>query len=164
MALIRLPAVPPGTAPLPLGSAAGSRGHQVRSFGFPAQAPREGHFGFGVSGDLLPATAHRGAHLQLTGANDLTTGFSGGPVLDEVTGLVIGMLTEITAPDEHERGQGIAYVTPTQVLRETWPELAERRCARTGGWSRSPRSTPSGSRGGGTRWSRCSRTWPGSTA
>ncbi|WP_326746614.1 trypsin-like peptidase domain-containing protein [Streptomyces virginiae] len=126
VALIRLPAVPPGTAPLPLGSAAGSRGHQVRSFGFPAQAPREGHFGFGVSGDLLPATAHRGAHLQLTGANDLTTGFSGGPVLDEVTGLVIGMLTEITAPDEHERGQGIAYVTPTQVLRETWPELAER--------------------------------------
>ncbi|MFD6002124.1 trypsin-like peptidase domain-containing protein, partial [Streptomyces erythrochromogenes] len=126
VAVIRLPAVPPGTAPLPLGSAAGSQGHQVRSFGFPAQAPREGHFGFGVSGGLLPATARRGAHLQLTGANDLTTGFSGGPVLDEVTGLVIGMLTEITAPDEHERGQGIAYVTPTQVLRETWPELAER--------------------------------------
>ncbi|MFD4866255.1 trypsin-like peptidase domain-containing protein, partial [Streptomyces sp. NPDC058412] len=125
VALIRLPAPPPGTAPLPLGSATGSQGHQVRSFGFPAQAPREGHFGFGVSGGLLPATARRGAHLQLTGANDLTTGFSGGPVLDEVTGLVIGMLTEITAPDEHARGQGIAYVTPTQVLRETWPELAE---------------------------------------
>ncbi|MFB6515595.1 hypothetical protein ACFCW4_15945 [Streptomyces virginiae] len=43
-----------------------------------------------------------------------------------MTVLVIGMLTEITAPDEHERGQGIAYVTPTHVLRETWPELAER--------------------------------------
>ncbi|MGG7574927.1 trypsin-like peptidase domain-containing protein [Streptomyces sirii] len=61
----------------------------------------------------------------MTAANDLTTGFSGGPVVDEVTGLVIGMLTEITAPDDHERGQGIAYVTPTQVLREIWPELAE---------------------------------------
>ncbi|MFJ4950797.1 hypothetical protein [Streptomyces sp. NPDC088760] len=45
--------------------------------------------------------------------------------MDEVTGLVIGMVTEITALDEHERGQGIAYVTPTQTLREIWPELTE---------------------------------------
>ncbi|KJY24185.1 WD40 repeat protein, partial [Streptomyces sp. NRRL S-444] len=125
VAIVRLSDAPAGVAPLPLGSASGCRGHQVRSFGFPAQAPPDGHFGFGVAGDLLPATESRSAHLQLTAANDLTTGFSGGPVLDEVTGLVIGMLTEITAPDEHERGQGIAYITPTQVLRQIWPELAE---------------------------------------
>ncbi|CAM5673494.1 hypothetical protein SAVIM338S_07098 [Streptomyces avidinii] len=125
VALVRLSDAPAGTAPLPLGSASGCRGHQVRSFGFPPQAPADGHFGFGVVGDLLPATESRGAHLQLTAANDLTTGFSGGPVLDEVTGLVIGMLTEITSPDEHERGQGIAYVTPTRSLREIWPDLAE---------------------------------------
>ncbi|MFD8889134.1 trypsin-like peptidase domain-containing protein [Streptomyces sp. NPDC059566] len=124
VALVHLQDAPAGVTPLPLGSAAGCRGHQVRSFGFPAQAPPDGHFGFGVAGDLLPATENRGARLQLTAANDLTTGFSGGPVLDEVTGLVIGMLTEITAPDEHERGQGVAYVTPTGVLREIWPDLA----------------------------------------
>ncbi|GAA2625611.1 hypothetical protein GCM10010425_22660 [Streptomyces spororaveus] len=126
VAFVRLSSPPAGATTLPLGSAAGLRGHQVRSFGFPAQAPPDGHFGFGVAGDLLPATERRSAHLQLTAANDLTTGFSGGPVLDEVTGLVIGMLTEITEPDEQERGQGIAYVTPTQVLREIRPELAER--------------------------------------
>ncbi|MFI2034490.1 trypsin-like peptidase domain-containing protein [Streptomyces bottropensis] len=125
VAFIRLSTRPTGLRTLPLGSAEGCRGHQVRSFGFPAQAPPEGHFGFGVTGDLLPSSDGRGAHLQLTAANDLTTGFSGGPVLDEVTGLVIGMLTEITAPDEYERGQGIAYVTPTQVLREILPGLAE---------------------------------------
>ncbi|MFD9136681.1 trypsin-like peptidase domain-containing protein [Streptomyces bottropensis] len=125
VAFIRLSTRPTGLRTLPLGSAEGCRGHQVRSFGFPAQAPPEGHFGFGVTGDLLPSSDGRGAHLQLTAANDLTTGFSGGPVLDEVTGLVIGMLTEITAPDEYERGQGIAYVTPTQVLREILPRLAE---------------------------------------
>ncbi|TDU73488.1 trypsin-like peptidase domain-containing protein [Streptomyces sp. KS 21] len=125
VAIVRLSGTPAGMYPLPLGSASGCRGHQVRSFGFPAQAPPDGHFGFGVAGDLLPATERRGSHLQLTAANDLTTGFSGGPVLDEVTGLVIGMLAEITAPDEHERGQGVAYVTPTQVLREIWPGLAE---------------------------------------
>nr|WP_248296504.1 trypsin-like peptidase domain-containing protein [Streptomyces sp. S1D4-11] len=125
VAVVRLSGASAGMQGLPLGSAAGCRGHQVRSFGFPAQAPAGGHFGFGVAGDLLPATESRGIHLQLTAANDLTTGFSGGPVVDEVTGLVIGMLTEITAPDDHERGQGIAYVTPTQVLREIWPELTE---------------------------------------
>ncbi|WP_406511116.1 trypsin-like peptidase domain-containing protein [Streptomyces sp. NBC_00161] len=114
-----------GITPLALGSAAGSRGHAVQSYGFPTQAPTGGHFGYGKAGGILPATEGRGAHLQLTEANDLTTGFSGGPVIDEVTGLVIGMLTEITAPDEHERGQGIAYATPTQVLREVWPQLTE---------------------------------------
>ncbi|MFF7780445.1 trypsin-like peptidase domain-containing protein [Streptomyces tanashiensis] len=126
VALVRLSSTSPGAAVLLLGSAAGCRGHHVRSFGFPAHAPPGGHFGFGVAGDLLPAAGRGGTHLQLTDANDLTTGFSGGPVLDEVTGLVIGMLTEITAPDAYKRGQGIAYVTPTQVLREIWPELVER--------------------------------------
>ncbi|MFF7130474.1 trypsin-like peptidase domain-containing protein [Streptomyces sp. NPDC008240] len=126
VAFIRLSGMPAGARVLPLGSAEGCRGHQVRSFGFPAQAPPEGHFGFGVAGDLLPGSGGRSAHLQLTAANDLTTGFSGGPVLDEVTGLVIGMLTEIAAPDELGKGQGVAYVTPTQVLREILPDLAER--------------------------------------
>ncbi|MFF7127497.1 trypsin-like peptidase domain-containing protein [Streptomyces sp. NPDC008240] len=124
VAFVRLSGAPPGTRVLPLGSAEGCGGHQVRSFGFPAQAPREGHWGRGEVADLLPASAGRGAHLQLTDANDLTTGFSGGPVLDKVTGLVIGMLTEITAPDEWGRGQDIAYATPTEVLREVRPELA----------------------------------------
>ncbi|MBT2418174.1 trypsin-like peptidase domain-containing protein [Streptomyces sp. ISL-22] len=126
VAFIRLGNTPTGALTLPLGSSEGCRGHTVRSFGFPAQAPPNGHLGFGEVGDLLPAADGRGAHLQLTDANDLTTGFSGGPVLDEVTGLVIGMLTEITAPDVYERGLGIAYATPTRVLREILPELTER--------------------------------------
>ncbi|MBW5485745.1 nSTAND1 domain-containing NTPase [Streptomyces bambusae] len=125
VAFIRLAAVPAGVSALPLGSAAGCRGHDVRSFGFPAQAPSDGHYGNGVAGDLLPASRNKGTRLQLTRANDLTTGFSGGPVLDDKTGLVIGMLTEITAPDAYQRGQEIAYATPTQVLREILPELAE---------------------------------------
>ncbi|MFE2147378.1 serine protease, partial [Streptomyces sp. NPDC059456] len=99
VAIVRLSGAPADVEALPLGSAAGCRGHQVRSFGFPAQAPPGGHFGFGVAGDLLPGDGGGGELLQLTAANDLTTGFSGAPVVDEVTGLVIGMLTEITAPD-----------------------------------------------------------------
>jgi WD40 repeat protein len=126
VAVVRLGGASMGIRVLPLGSAVGCRGHQVRSFGFPLQARPEGHFGFGVAGDLLPASGGGIRLLQLTSANDLTTGFSGGPVLDEVTGLVIGMLTEITAPDAYQRGQGIAYVIPVQVLREIVPGLALR--------------------------------------
>ncbi|MCM1976387.1 serine protease [Streptomyces sp. G1] len=84
VAFIRLSSMPAGARTLPLGSAEGCRGHQVRSFGFPAQAPPEGHFGFGVAGDLLPGSRGRSAHLQLTSANDLTTGFSGGPPVRDV--------------------------------------------------------------------------------
>ncbi|AMW08131.1 hypothetical protein A4E84_00325 [Streptomyces qaidamensis] len=121
--------VPASGRPVRLGSAAGSRGHRVRAFGFPAQAPRGGHFAYGLVGDLLPAEAGPEAVLQLTDANDLTTGFSGGPLLDDVTGLVIGMVTSITHPDEQSRGLNIAYATPTHVLRTVRPELAVRdRC------------------------------------
>lgn len=124
VAVIRLGPTVPGTHVPPLGSAAGTRGHDVGSYGFPSQAPVGGHWGYGKAGDLLPATQDRGEHLQLTDANDLTTGFSGGPVVDQVTGLVIGMVTEITAPDIHARGQSIAYATPVQVLRRIWPALS----------------------------------------
>ncbi|MGW5779826.1 nSTAND1 domain-containing NTPase [Streptomyces sp. NPDC003863] len=123
VAFVRLSEAPMGPRVLPLGSAEGCAGHRVRSFGFPAQAPPAGHSGYGRAGDLLPASVDRGLLLQLTDANDLTTGFSGAPVLDLETGRVIGMLTEITAPDVFARGQGIAYVTPTEALREIRPEL-----------------------------------------
>ncbi|SNX88784.1 WD40 repeat protein [Streptomyces sp. TLI_55] len=127
VAVLRLRA-PVGVSPLPLGSSAGCRGHRVRSFGFPDQAPPGGHFGYGMGGDLLPAPGADnggGGLLQLTEANDLTQGFSGGPVVDEVTGLAVGMVTAITAPDGYQRGQGIAYATPANVLREAWPALVE---------------------------------------
>ncbi|MFB7510739.1 nSTAND1 domain-containing NTPase, partial [Streptomyces broussonetiae] len=129
VAVIRLAQEPAGVAPLPLGSAEGCGGHRVRSFGFPSQAPPGGHHGYGTAGHLLaPGAAGDGDGLllQLTNANDLTTGFSGAPVLDEQTGRVIGMVTAITAPDVHLKGLGIAYATPTEVLREAWPQLAVR--------------------------------------
>ncbi|MFP8960617.1 trypsin-like peptidase domain-containing protein [Streptomyces nanhaiensis] len=124
IAVLRLESTPAGAEPVALGSAEDGRGHRVSSFGFPVQAPEGGHFGYGTAGDLLPA-GEAGTLLQLADANDLTTGFSGGPVLDETTGLVIGMVTAITGPDRHSRGVGIAYATPARQLREVLPELSE---------------------------------------
>ncbi len=124
VAVVRLERVPAGVRVLSLGAAAGCRGHRISSYGFPAQALKSGHFGYGTAGDLLP-TPDAGQLLQLSEANELTTGFSGGPIVDEVTGLVIGMVTAIIAPDTHLRGLGIAYGIPVEVLREVRPELTE---------------------------------------
>ncbi|MFI2189062.1 trypsin-like peptidase domain-containing protein [Streptomyces sioyaensis] len=125
VAVLRLDSVPAGAQGMAVGASAGCRGHRVCSFGFPIQAPRGGHFGYGEAGDLLPGDNGAGRLLQLSKANDLTTGFSGGPVVDEMTGLVIGMVTAIASPDAHLKGLGIAYATPAEVLREIRPQLAE---------------------------------------
>ncbi|MFI8199686.1 trypsin-like peptidase domain-containing protein [Streptomyces sp. NPDC085942] len=126
LAFIRLDDPPPGTGTMRLGSSADGRGHRVWSYGFPAQAPSEGHFGYGQAGHLLPVDGMSGGLLQLSDSNDLATGFSGSPVVDESTGLVIGMITAIGPPDEHLKGLGIAYATPVQAIREAWPGLVER--------------------------------------
>ncbi|WP_399067454.1 nSTAND1 domain-containing NTPase, partial [Streptomyces winkii] len=124
VAILDLESVPAGARSMALGVCAGSRGHAVASFGFPTQAPPGGHFGYGKAGDLIPKGNGNSRLLQLSQANDLTTGFSGAPVLDEVTGLVIGMVTSITSPDTHLKGLGIAYATPSEELRNVQPGLA----------------------------------------
>ncbi|WP_433353337.1 trypsin-like peptidase domain-containing protein [Micromonospora saelicesensis] len=123
VAVVRVESIPSGAAILPLGAASGCRGHAVRSFGFPAQALTGGHYGYGVAGDLLRSGPGMGVLLQLSDANDMTQGFSGGPILDNTTGLVVGMLTAITRVDAHLRGSGVAYATTTEALREIWPAL-----------------------------------------
>ncbi|MDQ3762789.1 MAG: hypothetical protein M3460_14375 [Actinomycetota bacterium] len=44
-------------------------------------------------------------------------------MLDERTGLIIGMVNSVTRPDRLDRGQATAYVTPTETLRDVCPEL-----------------------------------------
>ncbi|MGA4847052.1 trypsin-like peptidase domain-containing protein [Streptomyces sp. G5(2025)] len=126
VAVLRLTGLPQGAGALPVGVAAGCRGHRVFSFGFPAQALDGGHFGYGTAADLLGRQGEAGPLLQLAGANSLTSGFSGAPVVDEMTGLVVGMVTAVVSPDTHLKGLDIAYATPAEVLREVWPQLAER--------------------------------------
>ncbi|MFE5947865.1 trypsin-like peptidase domain-containing protein [Streptomyces sp. NPDC056480] len=125
VAVLRLDTVPEGARSVAVGVSAGCRGHRVLSFGFPVQAPQGGHFGYGEAGGLLPESDGATRLLQLTQANDLTTGFSGAPVVDELTGLVIGMVTSVASPDAHLKGLSIAYATPAEVLREVRPRLAQ---------------------------------------
>jgi WD40 repeat protein len=124
IAVLSLTAAPDGAPVFSLGSAAGCRGHRVSVLGFP-DAALEGRFGYARAGDLLPDLTGRGRLLQLTDANDVTVGFSGGPVVDQGSGLVLGMITSILEPDRFQRGLGVAHATSTETLRAVRPDLAE---------------------------------------
>lgn len=44
-------------------------------------------------------------------------------MLDERTGLVIGMVSSVARPDRLDRGVATAYITPSEMLREVCPQL-----------------------------------------
>ncbi|GAB2906975.1 hypothetical protein GCM10022245_48280 [Streptomyces mayteni] len=127
VAMVGLTGWPVDAPVLRLGSAAESSGHPVITFGFPADMNKHGRFGRGTALHLLPPTEEMGRRLQLSDANDITVGFSGSPVLDQVTGLVIGMVKEITRADPMGRVMDVTVATPAEELRGIWPALVERR-------------------------------------
>lgn len=105
---------------LPLGSSSGTNGHGFDTFGFPA-VNSDG----GVRGDghvLGKASINRIPVLQID-SKQVTPGFSGAPVLDKLTGRVIGMVTKIAVPDEFGRLRDVAFITPSEQLRAVYPEL-----------------------------------------
>ena len=113
---------PAGSRSLVLGDATGTQGHRTSSFGFPLHAPSAGHYGYGTVGGEIRGDG--GAPLvQLTGSSEVTEGFSGAPVLDLQTGLVIGMVDSVARPDRLGRGSSTAYVTPVETLRAVNPQL-----------------------------------------
>ncbi|MGH8905834.1 MAG: trypsin-like peptidase domain-containing protein [Egibacteraceae bacterium] len=115
-------ALPDGVEPLVLGPSIGTRGHRFQTFGYPRNGPAGGMHGFGQIGDVV---ALDGVDLlQVTSAVEVTAGFSGGPVFDEATERVIGMVSAITPPDDFGRGVSTAFAIPMEALRAACPELA----------------------------------------
>jgi S1-C subfamily serine protease len=121
VAILRLQtALPAGAGPLPLGPAAGTTGHPVYAFGFPSLGTLEGLWG---RGEVLGLVTDTGRSLLQLRSSEITAGFSGGPVWDEETGLVIGMATSIARPDLDGRLVETAFATPAEVLQQVCPDL-----------------------------------------
>ncbi|MGH8896923.1 MAG: trypsin-like peptidase domain-containing protein [Egibacteraceae bacterium] len=113
--------LPAGVHPLALGLSAGAQGHPFSTFGYPASGPGGGMYG---SGRLVDQIFDNGSELlQVTGASEVTRGFSGGPVFDETARRVIGVVTAITRPDKYGRLDRTAFVIPTETLRAVCAEL-----------------------------------------
>ncbi|TMR21975.1 hypothetical protein ETD86_13185 [Nonomuraea turkmeniaca] len=109
--------------PLALSSSAGAIGADFATFGYPDASPTHGLRATGVV--LGPVSEPLGGSplIQLGRSNDVTTGFSGGPVIDLSTGMVIGMIRQILSEDRYGRQSGVALATPAEGLREAWPPL-----------------------------------------
>ena len=112
--------LPEEVQPLVLGSSNGKSGHEFKAFGFPKDLP-DGINGYGTIGDPVIESGQR--LVQMTGAHEVTLGFSGAPVLDRESGRIVGMVTSITSPDRNGRLSTTAFITPSEVLREVCPEL-----------------------------------------
>lgn len=104
--------------PLPLGSSAGTKGHSFSTFGFPRPTQELAGRGEIVGEAIL----NRIKLLQLD-SRQVTPGFSGAPIFDEVTKRVVGMVVAITPPDEYQRQGTTAFAIPSETLREVCAEL-----------------------------------------
>jgi tetratricopeptide (TPR) repeat protein len=122
VAFLRLPeTLPPGVTPAVLRPSAGLKKTQVRAFGYPKVGKVEGLWGPGELVDHVTetdqATKVERVLMQLRSA-EITVGFSGGPVWDEETGWVIGMITDIAPQDRYGKLEEVAFAVPAETLHE----------------------------------------------
>jgi hypothetical protein len=106
--------------PLPLGSASGTNGHDFETFGFPSLNAEGGIRG---DGHVLGKTHINRIPVLQIDSKQVSPGFSGAPVLDKLTGRIIGMITKIAVPDEYGRLSDVAFIIPSESLRAVLPAL-----------------------------------------
>jgi WD40 repeat protein/energy-coupling factor transporter ATP-binding protein EcfA2 len=117
--------LPKGVQPLPLGSSSGINGHNVTSYGFPSGMsvrPVVSAPGYGTAIEPKAKTT-AGQSLIPIRSNEITTGFSGAPVWDELRRRVIGIVVMVARPDESGRMSEAAFATPVETLQQVCPVL-----------------------------------------
>ena len=121
VAILKTDGLPPEVSPIPLGSSKLTTGHKVRTFGFPPLGEIQGLPGMGeVLGEA--GTLHSRRLLALR-SNEITPGFSGAPVWDEMRRRAIGMVVGIATKDAYGKLSETAFIIPTEVLGGVCPVL-----------------------------------------
>ncbi|MBT7070937.1 MAG: SUMF1/EgtB/PvdO family nonheme iron enzyme [Anaerolineae bacterium] len=118
VASLRLATPLDGMSPLPLGASSGAKGHAFSTYGFPK--PDQALSG---SGTITGYAILNGIQYLQLESPQVTPGFSGAPVFDEVTQRVVGMVVAIAPPDEYQRQGTTAFAVPAETLRAIVPEL-----------------------------------------
>ena len=114
--------LPQQVQPFLLGTAAGTRGHIIHTFGFPKTGEVEGVLGTGeVLG--LGAKTRAGQPLLQLRSSEITQGFSGAPIWDEVRHRVIGMVVIVAKPDASGKLGETAFAIPGETLQTICPDL-----------------------------------------
>jgi WD40 repeat protein len=123
MAILRVQGgLPQGMRSLPLGSSTGVSGHKISTFGFPSAGEVEGIAGYGKVLGRGSQTKAGQSLLQLR-SSEITQGFSGAPVWDELRKRVIGMVVIVATPDASGKMGETAFATPTETLQRVCTDL-----------------------------------------
>ena len=112
--------LPEGVRFLKLGSSEVTKGHKMRTFGFPDIGKVEGVWGQGEV--IEKVTEGDYSRIQLR-SSEITAGFSGAPVWDETKQRVIGMVVNITKSDAYSRLKETAFAIPSETLQAICKEL-----------------------------------------
>jgi len=114
VAVLRLDKVPDGVSPLPLGSSAGSAGHDFYAYGYARVTDVQG---IGARGKIVDIVDN-GRLVQLT-SQEPDHGMSGGPVLDEANQKIIGMITKgkgVIEENQNIRNAQTTFATSMDVI------------------------------------------------
>jgi hypothetical protein len=123
MAILRVQGgLPQGVRSLSLGSSTGVSGHRISTFGFPNAGEVEGIAGYGKVLGRGSQTKAGQPLLQLR-SSEITQGFSGAPVWDELRQRVIGMVVIVATPDVSGKMGETAFATPTEILQRVCTDL-----------------------------------------
>ncbi|MFI9818674.1 S1 family peptidase [Saccharothrix variisporea] len=118
VAVLRLAEVPAGARALRVVAHDELRGHRVRAFGVTAHRTN-GVWSHGVvRGPIAGGRIH--VEDDRSHGVPLSRGFSGGPLLDDSLGAVVGMVVEV----EERADRRIGYALSGASLHRTWPDLA----------------------------------------
>lgn len=117
------PRLPGGVSRVALGSSAYTSGRTLNTFGFPAATPVEGQHGSCL---VIGRTEVNGCEVIQLRSKEVSYGFSGAPVWDSTSGLVVGMVTGIvpSGVDEGRPAQETAFITPIETLRRAYKQLS----------------------------------------
>jgi len=122
VALLHVDSLPQGIAPLPLGNAAGSAGHDFYAYGYAIVTDVQG---IGARGKIVDIVDN-GRLVQLT-SQEPDRGMSGGPVWDEQLRVVIGMVTKgkgMLEKDQNLRNTQTTFAITTQIILEVCNQIA----------------------------------------
>ncbi len=115
-------ALPAGIQALPLGSSQGTEGHAMISFGYPETGEVEGIRATGIILGRGARTSTGQPLLQLH-SSEITQGFSGAPIWDEVRHRIIGMVVIAAERDTLGKLGETAFAIPAETLSTISPHL-----------------------------------------
>ena len=105
--------LPSFAQPLKMGYSIGTKGHEISAVGYPENGTKRGML---AEGRIQTHVRNNGIDLLQISSMQVQEGFSGSPVLDSITGKVVGMITDIYVP-KNKRSGVTCYAISSEFIR-----------------------------------------------